>query len=479
MSATAALAVRRDALVDAETLLNDGAVAEAVALLQPIVAWEPRNAQAHILLARAAIAARTAAPAFDLLNEASRHADRRQKLMIRALRGWLHYRQNLADKALVEFRAVLERRGSNANPAALAIALHGMACLDQKRGASEQALARLVEAANLAPENRHVVIACAEVLAECHVIDQALAAVKLAIGGNCADGEVIDHAGVVMQKLGLFNEAERLFRVALELRPGDSHVANNLGIVLYDQRRLEEAAQIFAGILVREPKNVIALHMAAALHGDAAPARASNEFVASTFDSFAATFDAKLVQQLGYKGPEQIGAALAPLLRPEAALDVLDLGCGTGLCGPVLRPYARRLVGIDLSERMLAKARERGGYDELLKAEVTDYLTRARAAWDLVVGGDVFVYFGALEAVFQGAASGLRAGGRFAFTVERDDDAPGGWKLNKSGRYAHAADYVRNLAAEHGFVVETLAEIVKRHEGNEPVNGYVAVLQRI
>jgi predicted TPR repeat methyltransferase len=478
MSASAALAHGTDELAEAETLLNNGAVADAVAQLRAFIERNPKNAQAHILLARAAIAARTAAPALSLLAEAWRHADRREKLMIRALRGWLQYRQNLTDKALTEFRAVLERRGSSGNAAAVAVALHGMACLDHKRGASDEALARLLEAVNLAPRDRHIMIACAEALAERRVTDQALAAVKLAIGGNCVDGEVIDHAGVVMQKLGLFSEAERLFRVALALRPDDSRVGNNLGIVLYDQRRLEEAAAVFAGILAREPKNVIALHMAAALRGDAAPARASNEFVASTFDSFAATFDTKLVQQLGYKGPQQIGDALAPLLRADAALDVLDLGCGTGLCGPMLRPYARRLVGIDLSERMLAKARERGLYDNLLKAEVTEYLGRAQNAWDLVVGGDVFVYFGALEAVFAATKAGLRPGGRFAFTVERDDDPPGGWRLNKSGRYAHSADYLRKLAAEHGFVVESFAEIVKRYEGNDPVNGYVVVLRR-
>ena len=80
-------------------------------------------------------------------------------------------------------------------------------------------------------------------------------------------------------------------------------------------------------------------------------------FVESTFDSFAASFDAKLAK-LQYRAPSwSRRCSRTPGVEPSKRLDVLDAGCGTGLCGPLIAPYARRLVGVDLSAKMLAHAR--------------------------------------------------------------------------------------------------------------------------
>ncbi len=70
-----------------------------------------------------------------------------------------------------------------------------------------------------------------------------------------------------------------------------------------------------------------------------------------TFDSFAASFDSKLAKLL-YRAPALVAEMLAePDVEASKSLDVLDAGCGTGLCGPLIAPYARRLVGVDLSAR--------------------------------------------------------------------------------------------------------------------------------
>src|SRR4029077_16423873 len=108
------------------------------------------------------------------------------------------------------------------------------------------------------------------------------------------------------------------------------------------------------------------------------------------------------------------------------ALDVLDAGCGTGLCGLLVAPYARQLVGVDLSEGMLDHARKKNVYDELVRGELTAYLQNRHDAFDLIVTADTLVYFGALEDVAVAAAGALRSGGRVVFTVEEatDDDAP-------------------------------------------------------
>jgi predicted TPR repeat methyltransferase len=75
-------------------------------------------------------------------------------------------------------------------------------------------------------------------------------------------------------------------------------------------------------------------------------------------------------------------------------LTILDAGCGTGLCGPVLRPFASHLIGIDISSGILEKARSRHCYDQLEKSELTVFLQAAHEVFDVVAACDTFNYFG-------------------------------------------------------------------------------------
>ena len=142
------------------------------------------------------------------------------------------------------------------------------------------------------------------------------------------------------------------------------------------------------------------------------------------FDSVAPQFDRKLAA-LGYQAPQQVAQAVAALQPAPGALDVADLGCGTGLCGPTLRPWARRLVGCDLSAAMLAQAKRRGCYDHLFQVELAYFLQHEAGAFDLLVSADTLCCFGPLDAVCA-AAVALRSGGAFVFTVEAllDHGAP-------------------------------------------------------
>src|SRR5207247_1264065 len=133
---------------------------------------------------------------------------------------------------------------------------------------------------------------------------------------------------------------------------------------------IEQAVEIFQEWLEEDPDDPVARHMLAACSGRDVPLRASDAFIEKTFDSFASSFDSKLAK-LSYRAPTLVTEMLK---RSHAAsskgLDVLDAGCGTGLCGALLAPYVRRLVGVDLSEGMLAEARQRGVYDDVVKGEL-------------------------------------------------------------------------------------------------------------
>jgi len=213
--------------------------------------------------------------------------------------------------------------------------------------------------------------------------------------------------------------------------------------------------------------------MLAACSGRDVPPRASDAFVEKTFDSFAASFDSKL-SKLSYRAPALVAEMLnRSSVAPPKSLDILDAGCGTGLCGPLLAPHARRLVGVDLSERMLAQARQRSVYDELVKGELTAYLTDCNEAFDVIVSADTFVYFGRLDSVVAAAEKALRPGGRLVFTVEElADDQNGGYSLGTSGRYRHAREHVEAVLLEAGFRPEIVSAEL-RLEAGEPVAGLV------
>jgi predicted TPR repeat methyltransferase len=219
--------------------------------------------------------------------------------------------------------------------------------------------------------------------------------------------------------------------------------------------------------------------MLAACSGREVPARASDGFVERVFDSFAASFDSKLAK-LSYRAPALVAAMLEESALPATkSLDVLDAGCGTGLCGPLVAAYARRLTGVDLSSPMLAQAKEKGVYDELVKGELTSFLRRSPGAFDVIVSADTLVYFGALEEVVGAAAAALRPGGALIFTLESAADAEPAvtYRLETHGRYSHARRYVESVLECAGLTAAcTEAEL--RLEAGAPVAGLVVRAER-
>ena len=255
-------------------------------------------------------------------------------------------------------------------------------------------------------------------------------------------------------------EADRVFKTAL----------------LY----LDWAGERPAAALVAEswatlrPDNAEALHLRDAALAHVTP-RQSPELVAKTFDEIADDFDDRLVRRLAYQGPECLAALIADATGAASALDVLDLGCGTGLCAGFLRPYARLLAGVDLSGGMLAKAAARGLYDHLAAADLLTVLAEVEGGWDLLVAADTFPYLGDLEAVFESAAQALRPDGLFAFSTEAcEGDA---YLLRGNGRYAHAGAYIERLT-QGRFEIAAHTRATLRREAASPVEGGFYLLRK-
>jgi predicted TPR repeat methyltransferase len=413
----------------------------------------------------------------------------------------LHQSEQLEAAAEI-YRSILEVAPDHAD------ALHFSGVLAHQQARSEQAVTLIERSLELEPGRADWYSNLGIVLQHRLKLDEAIAAYEHAIALDASHANAHNNLGVVLRATGRIDEAEASYRAAIRIDPDHSDAYNNLGVLLNGQNRqgeaalcfskvitlrpkdpearrllalayytlgeVDEAVEVFEEWLRDEPDDPIAQHMLAACSGRGVPPRASDEFIERTFDSFAASFDSKLAKLL-YRAPELVVEVLAFAERDtDGGLDVLDAGCGTGLCGPLVAPYARRLVGVDLSPRMLDQARARNVYDELVRGELTAYLHDSTGAFDVIVSADTLVYFGPLEEVLDAAGTALRPGGQLVFTVEELPDTTRNteYAISPNGRYQHASEYVGRVLAAAGFRSEIVAAEL-RLEAGEPVPGLV------
>ncbi len=308
-------------------------------------------------------------------------------------------------------------------------------------------------------------------------VEEAIANYRQAIAINPKYALAYNNLGNAQHKQGDTAQAIMNYRQAVTADPCYNDAYENLARALKATGNMPEAVAVYRLWLENVPGNAIAEHMLAAATGEAVPERCSDDYVIKTFDDFSHAFDKRLAE-IGYCGPEMVTRAVEETYRtPKADMVILDAGCGTGLCGPGARPFAKRLVGVDLSPGMLAKAAQRGLYDELVKEELTAYLMAHPNTYDVVVSADTLIYFGALDALLAGVAHTLRDGGTFAFTVEwaKDKEAPDGFLLNPHGRYSHTDAYIQQMLNKAGMSMELVREATIRKELGQPVAGLAVV----
>lgn len=288
--------------------------------------------------------------------------------------------------------------------------------------------------------------------------------------------------GTCLRRMHRLEEAMECLLAAIRLKPDHDIAYERLGLLLYRAGRTRELAELYRDWVAYNPSNPTARHMYAAAAGESVPDRASDDYVRTAFDGVADGFDENLTD-LGYRAPQLVAEAVRRHRRmlDRASRDrVLDAGAGTGLCGLLLRADAGRLDAVDLSGGMLAKARERGIYDELVEMELCAFMRQRPGTYDVIVSADTYVYFGALEAPLEAARACLRPDGLLVFTVERwgaaDSDA--GFCMGPHGRYLHAPGYVAEALQGAGFAALEVAPVVLRTELGTDVDGLLVAAVR-
>jgi predicted TPR repeat methyltransferase len=407
------------------------------------------------------------------------------------------------------------------------------------RGETAQATAHYQEALALQPDHVHARVNLANLFREQGRLDEAAAHLTHALAITGGPAELHCQLGNIQRRRGKPGEAMACYRRALALKPDLAEAYCNLGVVALEQRDLALARPCFERALaikpgaeawlglghvfqqsklyddalaaygkasalpeawlgrglamqrLKRPQEAIAAYrQAIAQGGDAEVARYSlaslgaepiplatpKPIVARNYDQQAAQYDERHLGPLKYRTPAFLREAVAQR-APSQRLDILDLGCGTGLSGEAFRPFARTLTGVDISTKMLDIARQRQIYNNLACSDLLEFLGAQGQNFDLAIAADVFVYIGDLAPVFAAVHRALRAGGLFGFSVEAGGEQD--FALGTNLRYAHSTAYLQRLADAHAFAVELIEAKILRQEDGVDVGGTLAVLRRL
>ncbi len=337
-----------------------------------------------------------------------------------------------------------------------------------ERGELAAAVEAFRNAVLLDSKNAHAWNNLGAVLARQGKIEEAESAYSVAIDLDPLFADALNNMGNLLSAKGKEIEAAHHYCRAYVIEPLEGKPKSMLGVAYYKLGRIREAAEVYRQWMLEEPGNPTPRHLYASCSGKDVPPRAADDYIEKTFDEFSENFDVKM-EKLAYQGPRLIQEALARAMNPAGNLVGLDAGCGTGLCGPLVRPYFSHLVGVDLSSGMLDAAGRLGVYDELVKMELTEYLAANKSVFDVILAADTLIYFGALDEVLNQAHEALKPGGLLIFTIE-EGMGDENHVLTLTGRYSHGRDYVRRALAGAGFEVVALDSGTVRFEFGQPVD---------
>lgn len=384
--------------------------------------------------------------------------------------GTVYQDQSELDKALIFFE-----KAANLKPPSLS-ACYNLARLKQQENDHKSAVAIYKKILNEKPDYGEVWNNLGVAYRETGNQEESLSCFQKAVKFAPAMAEAWNNLGVAQDESNMLKDASRSYRKALEIYPEYTSAHFNLGSSLQKLKLFKEAEEHYNKVLEIKPDDQAATFMLQSLGATSAtPEAAPVEHVRRIFDQCAGTFEKILVKDLEYKTPE----LLFNLVRPHLTKDtnILDLGCGTGLGAQLYRPFAKRLTGVDVSSKMLARAAEKQIYDELEVFDILQDWTFPRK-FDLIYSSDVFVYFGNLERIIRSIALHLACGGIVAFSVERLEENNIDYRLSPSGRYSHSQTYIENCLIQHGLSpIEGVESDIRKQSGFQ-VKGLLIVAKK-
>ncbi|MDK9705433.1 MAG: tetratricopeptide repeat protein [Desulforhopalus sp.] len=340
-----------------------------------------------------------------------------------------------------------------------------------------KARAAYEKALELAPDHPKILNNLGKLLHQEGFTEKGLELIEKAIRIEPNYPLALNNLGVILSERGDLALAGKYLQKSADLDPGNVSTLYNLAGLYNAQNDFNAAVTILDRLLAIDPGHQPAQHMRAALSGTT-PTSAPRQYVEEIFDKYAHRFDKHLEKTLGYTAPKALAAMVRetiPAALPFAA--VLDLGCGTGLSGASFKEMSRRLVGVDVSGQMLAKAAGKNLYDRLEQEEILSFLERDKETYDLFIAADVLVYLGDPKPLFPMLAARSTAGAVVACSIERAQQTDS-YQLHPSGRYAHNPLYLEQCAADGGFAVLSHQAHQIRKENGQWLDGDLYLLRK-
>lgn len=284
-----------------------------------------------------------------------------------------------------------------------------------------------------------------------------------------------------LQLKGDVAAAADLLLQAIELAPNFATAWFTLGEWREQLGERDAAIAAFRAAAAADPEDRHGAGLRLIRLGAAPVAAMPPAYVQTLFDQYAPRFEASLVGDLGYRGPallfKAVLSARSAARQPAFFKRGIDLGCGTGLAAGVFARNVDRFTGIDLSPRMIEKARAAGHYAELEVADMGRGLrNQPDHSADLILIADAFVYVADIAPVLIESRRVLMAGGLLAFTAETHDGE--GVILSAGLRYAHSAGHVQAAVAAAGLTLRAIDLLSARNEDHVPAPGLVAVAEK-
>lgn len=287
--------------------------------------------------------------------------------------------------------------------------------------------------------------------------------------------EYLYNLGVAQMALGHLNEATHHFDVILTLDAKHFATLSNLAAIYLRLGQHDQAITFLQRALTVNPHDKSSEYMLKALTGGSHPPQACSPYVTNLFNNYALNYDQHMQTVLHYLLPQHIAKLLHRFCQQPIDF-TLDLGCGTGLTGLVLREISNHVTGVDLSQKMLDQARQKSIYDELELGEIITYLQTITQQYGLIVAADVIPYLGELDTLFACVSKCIANQGFFVFSHEITEEQP--WQLQHTARFSHQPRYVAQLCEHYGFTVLAQDKVVARQQQDKDLYVMLYVVQR-
>lgn len=389
--------------------------------------------------------------------------------------GSIHYLQGDYEKAIIQFKKALR-----INPN-LWDAHFNLANCYIKKDLFLDAKPHLENVLTLRPDHLGAINNLAILYCLLKQFDKAKPLLQAVIEREPNNIEILFHLGLANASTHNLIEAQHCYLRLLALDENHDRAHHNLATLYLHLDDKKNALKHYEKSYMLNKHNQTALHMTKALKGETLKEGAPYEYTRALFDQYAYTYNQHVKETLNYQVPHLLRKLIHSYAeKKNKPWQVLDLGCGTGLCAPYFIDISDKLYGVDLSPNMISEAAKLGAYYKLAVEDIYSFLSKTLQKFDLIIAADVFGYFGELKAILEACYKTLNTDGYYLFSIENilDSDIKTGYQLGETGRYCHHSAYVQSLAAEIGFTICEQQDAVLRIQEKNNVKGTLFLLQK-